>query len=335
MKVIQLKEFFLLVFFLMLVVGCSSKPKLVLQEDKPLPEWYLNPPANTLKLLIGTGGGKTLEEAKDSALSDLIARLGVSIESKFESITETSKYNYSNKSVAYLKSEVSKIRISNYELVYSEKIKYNQFVVMVQSERSKFVNDLTQKINDKLAAEKQKIKTASIDNSLKRFHVAKNAAEEAVKLEPTIIILSGMEPSFDNDYYQKEIQKLQTLSENARRNIVFVIKTDTKSAKASTPIKNALSQQGFKVGDSTLRDGVLVINLQTSTQYNRSLGFQIAEIFMDLRTRDHLGKLIGSNSITLTGHATRGFDMAEAAAIEEISEEIKRQGIAKVLGIEL
>lgn len=331
----KIQYFLIALLCLILVAGCSSKPKLVLEPTKPLPEWYMNPPANTSELLIGTGGGKTLEEATDAALSNLVSRLGVSIESKFESITEASKYNFSNKSTAYLKSEVSKIRISNYELAFTEKIKYNEFVVMVQSGRTQFVNDLTQQINDKLAVEKNKIKTASTDNALKRYHVAKNAADEALNLESTIIVLSGMDSSFNNDYYQKEIQKLQTLSEESRRNIVFVIKTDSKSVKASTPIKNALSQQGYKVGRSSLRDGVLVINLHTSTQHNRAMGMQIAEILMNLRTSDHRRKLIGSNSVALRGHATRGYGMAEAAAIEELSDIIKEQGIAKVLGIEL
>lgn len=331
----QAKYIFTALLCLLLVAGCSSKPKLVLQPDKPLPEWYLNPPANTYEMLIGTGGGETLEKAKEAALSDLVARLGVSIESKFESVTETTKYTYSNKSVAYIKSEVSKIRISNYELVFSEKIKYNQFVVMVQSQRSHFINDLTQQINNKLTSGKQSIKTASTDNALKRFHATKNAADEAKELEPTIIVLSSMDSSFNNDFYQKEIQNLQTLSERARRHVMFVIKTDAKSSKAATPIKNALSQQGFRVGNSALRDGVLVINLQSTSQRNQSMGFQIAEMIVYIRTNDHQGKLIASNNISLTGHATRGFGLAEEAAIEELAEEIKKQGIAKVLGITL
>lgn len=335
MNLRQAHFFFIAFVFIVLAAGCSSKPKLALETEKPLPEWYLNPPANTHELLTGIGAGKTLEDATDSALSNMVSRLGVSIESKFESITSTSQYSYSNKSVEYLKSEVSKIRVSNYELVFTEKIKYNEFVVMVQSHRAQFIKDLTQQVNDKLAAENQKINTARSDNALKRYHVAKNSADEVAKLESTIMVLSGMEPSFNNEYYQKKIQDHHTLSENARRNIVFVIKTDTKSLKASTPIKNALSQEGFKVHNSQPRDGVLFINLETHIQHNRSMGFQIAEMFMDLRTSDHQGKLIGSNSVTLTGHATRGFDMAEAAAIEQISEEIKKQGIAKLLGIEL
>ncbi len=331
----QAKYYFIAIICLLLVSGCSSKPELVLEADKPLPEWYLNPPANSNNLLIGTGGGKSLEEATESALSNLVARLGVSIESKYESITESTKYTYANKSIEYIKSEVAKIRISNYELVFSEKIKYNQFVAMVQSDRNNFIKDLTQQIDDKIASEKNKIKVASKDHALKRYLVTREAAHEVEKLEPAIIILSGMDKNFDNVFYQKEIQNLQSQSELARRNIAFVIKTDSLSRKASTPIKNALSQQGYRVTSSASGDGAMFIHLETYSQRNRSMGFQIAELLVNIKVTDYQGRLIGSNSLGLTGHATRGYDMAESAAIEELEDVISKQGISKVLGLAL
>ena len=323
---------FLCVVFM---AGCSSKPQLVLQPEKPLPEWYLNPPANAVDTLTGVGGGATLQQATDSALSNLVSRLGVSIESKFESVTESTSYSYSNKSVDTIKSEVSKIRISNYEVVFSEQIKYNQFVVMVKSKRSQFIKDLTQQVNVKLANEKQVIKNASTDNALKRYHVIKKAAEASKQLESSIIVLSSMDTSFNNNYYQKELQSLQTDSEQARRKILFVIQTDEKSKKAATPIKNALSQQGFRVGQSPLADGVLVVKLQTHSQRNSAMGFQMVEVLVNVSVVDHQGRLVGANSLNLTGHATRGFDLAESAAIESFAEVIKEQGIAQVLGIAL
>lgn len=329
------KIIFTALLCLFLIIGCSNKPALVLQPEKPLPDWYLNPPANSFDTLTGIGGGATLEQATDSALSNLVSRLGVSIESKFESVTESTKYTYSNNSVEYIKSEVSKIRISNYELVFSEQIKYNQFVVMVKSKRTQFIKDLKQQVNNLLANEKQAIKNASADNALKRYHVIKIAAEESKKLAPTLIVLSSMDEDFDNDYYQKEIQSLQTQVEQARRHILFIIKTDAKSNKAAAPIKNALSQQGFSVGDSVRREGVLIINLQTNAQRNASMGFQIAEMLVKVSVTDYKGRLVGANNVNLTGHATRGFELAEIAAIEKFAEVIKEQGIAKVLGIAL
>lgn len=320
---------------ILLLAGCSSKPQLVLQPEKPLPEWYLNPPANSFDTLTGVGGGATLQQATDSALSNLVSRLGVSIESKFESTTESTSYSYSNKSVDTIKSEVEKIRISNYEVVFSEQIKYNQFVVMVKSKRAQFIKDLTQQVNFKLANEKQIIKNASDDNALKRYHVIKNAAEASKQLESSIIVLSSMDKSFNNAYYQKELQSLQAQSEQARQHILFVIQTDNKSKRAAEPIKNALSQQGFRVGQSASRDGVLVVNLKTHSQRNGSMGFQIAEMLVNVSVTDHQGRLVGSNSLNLTGHATRGFELAETAAIETFAEEIKKQGIAQVLGIAL
>lgn len=329
------KIIFTALLCIFLMIGCSNKPALVLQPEKPLPDWYLNPSANSFDTLTGIGGGATLEQATDSALSNLVSRLGVSIESKFESVTKSTQHTYSNNSVEYIKSEVSKIRISNYELVFSEQIKYNQFIVMVKSKRTQFIKDLTQQVNNTLASEKQAIKNASADNALKRYHVIKSSAEESKKLAPTLVVLSSMDEKFNNDYYQKELQSLQTQVEQARQHIVFVIRTDAKSNKAATPIKNALSQQGFSVGNAALREGVLIINLQTNSQRNASMGFQIAEMLVKVSVTDYKGKLVGANSINLTGHATRGFELAETAAIETFAEVIKQQGIAQVLGIAL
>lgn len=329
----RIKLFSIVAVCLFVAVGCSSKPKLNLQEDKPLPEWYLNPAANTADVLTGVGAGETLEQATQSALNDLIARLGVSIESKFESVTESTRYTYSKSSKEEIKSEVSKIRISNYDLVTSEQVRYNQYVALVQSKRAQFTKDLTQQINDKLAAEQHAINLVKTDNALKRYYVAKQAYESVRELESNIIVLSSMDPSFDNEHYQNQILKFRQQSESARRHVNFVIRADRRSAKTAKPIKNALSQQGFAVGNSQMRDGVLVVNVNSDVNHSRSHGFQIADIVLHIRVTDHQNRQVGANSVSLRGAATRGSALAEEEAIREFSDEIKAHGIAKVLGI--
>lgn len=322
-----------LIACLFLVVGCSSKPTLNLQPEKPMPNWYLNPASNTSEVLTGVGAGETLELATQSALNDLIARLGVSIESKFESVTESTRYTYSKRSKEEIKSEVAKIRISNYELVTSEQVRYNQYVALVQSKREQFVKDLTQQINDRLAAEQHAINLAKTDNALKRYYVAEQAYQSVRELESNIIVLSSMDSKFNNEHYQNQILKFRQQSEDARRHINFVIKADQRSTKTANPIKNALSQQGFAVGNSNLRDGVLVVNVVSSVNHSESHGFQIADIVLQIRVTDHQNRQIGANTVSLRGAATRGAALAEEEAIREFSDEIKAHGIANILGI--
>lgn len=322
-----------LICFVLLVAGCSSKPSITLQEEKPLPEWYLNPPSNTATSLSGVGSGSSQEEATKVALNDLLARLGVSIESNFDSKTKVSNFGYSSSTTNTIRSEVAKIRISNYETVATEQIRFNQYVVRVQSDREQFANSLVSELDQKLNAIQQRITNAKNDHALKRYQVAKEAAAEANALMPSLLILNGMEVGFNPAAYFKTLQGLSSQSEQARQSLLFIVKGDAQSQQMLEPIKNALTMQGFLVANQGRHTGVLLITLKTNSHYSTTSGIQIANVETSIHVTDHQNKVVGSNHVALSGHATRGTALAVANAVQKMGKLIEDQGIASVLGL--
>ncbi|MBE0471743.1 MAG: LPP20 family lipoprotein [Methyloprofundus sp.] len=326
---------FYAVIILMLTTGCSSKPEVAIQPAKPLPNWYMTPPENTNDWLVGVGSAETYDKAIQAALNDLVSRLGVSIESSIDYRTRSTNFGYTENTTQTIRSEVAKIRISNYEVAASEQIRFNQFVVMVKSNRLQFLSSLTKELDQKIAVVQDRVAARKTDHALMSYQASKLAAQEAYSLNPTLLIIGGLDEAFDPAPYLLAIRNLNDQSERARQLLLFQVQGDIGSRSMITPITNALTAEGYSIGNTPSRRGVFYINIYSSTQHSSSSGIQIANVLVKINVTDHQGNLVGSNSIALTGHATRGASLAEADAVNKMAKLIESQGIASILGIKL
>jgi|GEM_PF-4024835 hypothetical protein len=329
----RLSYWMVLLLISALLLGCSSKREIVIQEAKPLPDWYMNPPSNTYTHLVGVGSGTTLEEATQSALVNLLAKLSISIESSMVSQIRTNNYGYEEKTTSNVRSDVAKIRVSNYEVVASEQVRFDQFVVQVESDRQKFIESLSSEIKTGFDDIEHRISESHSDNALVRYRVVEESLAEAKDLIPVLLVLGSMDPAFESSPYHESIQELHSGVEQARRHLVFRVSGNSLSKGMLEPLKNALTAKGFIVADAKNRDGLISIRVVTDSSHSVTAGIQIADLDIKIYTLDHRGNLIGSNNLFLKGHATRGFSLAETNAVEKMSSLIDEKGIETVLGI--
>ena len=118
--------------------GATPAPK-----KKPLPSWISSvPPNDTRTKMYGLAIAEDRDMAIKSALSDMIAKQGTTIESTFDS-KEVVEQFYSSSVVKFdIKSSVSKIKVNNYKVIKSYRINYNEFAVMIETDKLKFIQGL-------------------------------------------------------------------------------------------------------------------------------------------------------------------------------------------------
>ena len=83
---------------LLFLNGCSGSqptPSAQLSAKKELPSWYLNPPKDTITSIYGVAVGENRDDAIKLALTDMISKLGIKIESAYESTTKE-EYGYAS-----------------------------------------------------------------------------------------------------------------------------------------------------------------------------------------------------------------------------------------------
>jgi len=193
-----MKLFYISALFIGLILtGCGgTAPKPVKKELTPT--WVTSIlPNDTDVQMFGMAIGKNRETAIKAALVDMISKLDTTIESTFQSIQKEESSYYSESSINSIKSSISKIKINNYKVIKSFRISYNEFAVLIETDKQKFITGL----KDSLLVQKQSIKekynALKDSDSISRYNVKKELAKLSGELLPMILILSELDNSFD------------------------------------------------------------------------------------------------------------------------------------------
>lgn len=333
----QLTKFGLFILISSLLFGCSAKREVNIKPPAELPEWYTSPPANDTQWLRGVGSGESVQAATQEALNDLLAKLSVRVESQFSSEMSYSSHGFTETSKSQIRSEVANIRVSNYEVVATEQVRFNQYVVLIRSDRKQFIRSLADEISAGFKTIGHALTVAKADNPIKRYRVTQQALLDAKALMPSIWMVSGIARGFDAEGYRKYVLSLHSEREKQRRNLVFYLTSSFEDQPLLQPIRNALTDEGFVVAKTRMVDlGDLVsIDLKRKSLYSEYSGIQIATVNITLDTKDRQGNVIGSKYLSLKGHATQGYALAESDALNKFAALIEEQGIEKILGIGL
>jgi len=301
--------------------------------SKETPAWVSSPPPNDNKIFMY---GMSIEEDRDlaikAALSDMIAKLGTTIESTYESDQEV-QGSYSSLLVKNkIKSNISKIKINNYKVIKSHKVSYREFAVLIETNKKKLADGL----KDELALEKKNIsqKYDSLKNSdaLTMFNTKKELSLRAKELMPLILMIAELDVSFNKSknlefVYQK---KKEFLSESKK--LKFYITGNKKSNKFISIIKNHLASKGFNISNS--KKNALHIKINTTDNINRSHYLDIAVLNLELSVYDK-SKRIGGKSIILKERYNGSKDSVYKNASIHLKQDIKSLGVNEVIGINL
>ncbi len=335
----RIVPFLLALGTLLLVAGCGSSPKPQAEVAKPkeLPSWYMNPPSNNSIYLYGLGDGKNQEEAVKNALSNLASRLSVTVESQYEvdtTIKQGSSNSFAQTSKRNLKSDVAKIRISNYEIEKTEQMKYNHYIVLVRSDKEKFYNGLLKELDVKLSRAEEQKKLHATSNILKQYTFLKETMEGMKESMTAILVLNTLNEAFDDKAYLGRIEAMNREFDSVSKRINFVVKGDSASSGMIEPIRVALTDSGLKVAPSTNNDS-LIVQISTRSEQTSGMGFIIARMVVNIEVKTAQGKTVGGNKLMINGHSPQSYSQAQENGAKKLGSMIAKDGITTILGITL
>ena len=309
------------------------------ESSKQLPAWYLTPPAMTDEYLFGVGDGNTLEEARKSALENMISQLGITIASSYESTLNVHKgyREYFTKKTSHnIKSEIASLRISNYETLQSEKRAYNNYIMLIRSNKQQFTEGLIKELDQKV--DKIEVQRMLLQNSdvLSRYQFYTEASNELNDMFSTLLVLNTLDATFQDDLYMQTISAINTELQALKEQMTFSFVSDTDSTVFQEEISVALTDKKMHIIDEKRVDNDhVVIALHSTVNYALSHGFDIARVALVIEAKDYQGKMIGGNRMNLTGHATQGKAVALENASRKFRDLIKKDGLGLTLGIKL
>lgn len=308
-------------------------------EEMAMPAWYTNPPANNPIYLYGLGDGMTNDQAVKNALDNLASRLSVTVQSTYEVNTKIQKgysESFSQSSERNLKSEVSKIRISNYEIDKSQKLAPGHYAVLIRSDKEKFYDSLVKEMDIKIKALEDRRAGNQDANIIKKTYFYQDAVNETAEFMPTLLVLNTLSETFDDSKYLKTIGTLNNEFEAIKKAINFVISGDAESKNMGETIRVALTDSGFKVvGAGAKNADTVFVKLSTRSEQSEAMGFIVAKMTTNIEVTTADGKVVGGNKLNINGQSPQSYELAKENASKKLSKMIEKEGMNKILGLKL
>jgi hypothetical protein len=326
-----LKSFLLLISTVFVFAGCggSSASPAAKPAPKVLPAWINAPlPSDTQKVMYGMSVESDRESAIKAALSDMIAKLGTTIESTYESNQEVKGSFISSNIKNQIKSGVSKIKINNYKVIKSHKVSYREFAVMIETDKQKFVKGLKENLEVKKKSISQKYVALKGRDALTRYNTKKELSKEAAELLSEVLIIAELDKGFNKKENLDFIAKKQQEFLAESKSLKFFVSGNSKSAKFVDSIKNYLAQKGFNVTRSNKQ--AVKVRINTSDR----LSGKIAILNVNVIVSDNSQRIGGKTQIIKERYNGSKASVYKNASIH-LEQDIKSQGINEVIGINL
>ncbi|AEB28477.1 LPP20 family lipoprotein [Francisella hispaniensis] len=141
-----------------------------------VPVWFNSGQPNTDQFLYGFGAAKTLKQATQNALADMVQRLQVTVSTTTNFTNVTTNDKVSQKLTQQITTITAQITIPNYKVINQSEL--NQiFYVEVQTNKEQTINDLKELINSNINQAQQLLTTTNNKSSLYRFAIAQQVTK--------------------------------------------------------------------------------------------------------------------------------------------------------------
>jgi len=316
--------------------GCTKPPAPVEAHvtHKPYPAWYTAPQNSDEQYMYATGNGEDKDEAVNNALNNMVAELGVTIESTFESYMEV-KSSFATKELkSNIKADVAKIRISNYQVIAFEKMRFNESIVLIRSDRLSFSSSLKKSIDVNIDAIDKEKQTLSSENMLVQYNSYVDLNERAKALVPSIVVLSSVDKNFDGSKYFSRISALEEGLHWVKKNLRFFVTGDKSSKPFETKMKNFISGKGLRL-NSESQKGDITIQINTDVKIEKVTDSMQLSVFMiDVKAFAD-NKRIGGKSLIVKERYSGSMDASYKNAAIHLEQDMKENDIETIIGIKI
>lgn len=326
------------VVLLFSLMGCGAEKKVVSVTPKSLPNWYTSPPLSNNSELFALGEGKNKTEAITNALNLMASTLSVSISSEFNAKTVVKEGRVNSSEGIYsndVTSSVKEIRISSYEVLYSESLGFKRYAVLIKSNKKKLFESMLLEMQQESSVLKSRMKSIQNSNGLQKLSFYKKSLDSLSGLQNRIVVMAVLQPSFDGKVYLQQMQAVEAEYIAVRKALSFSLSSDKGGEHLKAPIAKGLATKEIQITKTKSTPMHFRTSITTDIQEANAYGFTLARTTITLTTRDYSRKVVGSNSFNLVGQSTQGYGVAKQNLAMQLNEMIDKEGIAKVLGLDI
>lgn len=333
-----MKNIITAIFIISLFIsGCASQKRSIVVKAKEIPAWYKTPRASSATTLYAVGEGENRDEAVANALNSMASTLSVSISSEFNTrsvVKDGADESFNSTSVNEIKSSVKKIRISSYDVLESEQLGFKKYIVLIRSYKQELFNSLKDELDQKFTMIHNRFSNANKFNAIKRLSIYKEAKESVADVPNTLIVMSVLNNSFNKEPYLQSVKKVRLKYDELLSSITFSVQSNEAAQNLKSVIRKGLSEKRLTLKDSSGKNHFNIF-ISSKVELASSYGFNLARSAISITVKDVNDAIIGSNKLNITGQSTQGYEIAKENVAAKLSAMVEKDGIAKVIGLEL
>ena len=319
----------LVIIFLLSACGTQKRVDV---KAKEFPSWYSSPSQSDSNTLYAIGEGENKAVAINTALSEILASLSVSISSEFNSKTQVSKgtvESYRVTSSKNINAKVQEIKINNYEVTHENDFGFEKYLVGVKIEKKRLFEGLKQEVDSKFSHIKLKSMRGNAIKQLESYQEDKTSIHNVQNI---LSVMQALDSSFDATPYVKKMQNIDKKHSDLLAKISFSLHVNRDALNLKPSISKGLSDKKFQLNSAQGKNHFRIY-IYSSTIKAKSYGFNLARSAIDIKVKDFKETVIGSNKINLTGQSTQGYKIAKENVAIKLDAMIKKDGIAKIVGL--
>jgi len=330
----------LLLFFIMLLSACQTKPRIKRLPPLPIasivaePPWLSTPPKDNRQFLYGVGSGDSLKTAKQDALVDLASKLGVDVSAETYNKVSVKQREYEQverNSFRTVSSKVLDLVINQYQLQASYHPTLYQFHVLVKTDRnsllSAYQKDLARAIEHYRLEQSLQV-NAGLYQQYQRACTNLSLYQALQRKASVVKTLDAQVDLGDFYRYSKRVQQYYL---QAKKNLKFRVLAKNKVSKVFSQPLTAVLNQAHLGG---VMKTPLAIKVGSSVQWSQSNGFYIGRYLIQLQAYEGR-KLLGETQLTVKGVSSRNKQEAQVRAVKKFSHMLSLEQLQEWLGLSL
>jgi len=308
-------------------IGCNTITPNKAEIIKQLPQWYEKPLQNTDQFSYAIAISTTKEEAVAKALQEIVSQLNISIKSSYKSQKNISNGQYTSETQNNIETEISKIKINNYEIIDFYRHKYNEYFVQVKVDKIKWLEYLKVTIKREFEEFTLVEKSAIHDNDLRKLDIFKNLYIQAKSNLSKIYIIKSLNHSFDDSYYINKITTYKEKYLETENNLSIEIVNKNKTTFFKEKLESYFTKQQIKINTSNIKVHLIVTEKIIKNDY-----FDMVIFTVTLKTY-FKDTLIGNNEFEIKAHNKGDMNRIRQKASNELLDILSKKKMRGVLNI--
>ena len=298
------------------------------------PEWYSAPPTNEPDYLVSVGQGRSLEQAKKTALNQINAQLWTQIDSTFASrdVYQSHGSNSASNSLVDNKINSRTTTVSfadiEYPLVDKNDIGY---YVQAKVKRESVIRQLQMDIRQTDARAKQQIAKFQHQDSLVWWLENRELTSQSELISVRQAMLRSM--NVDDIPTALSVNQLISKISEVQSNLVIRFINSKSDQKSAELLADQFSLERLKTTAKSSSQVTHILRMDTELRQSRIGDAYVSTQITTLKLQGRKGNTLASNEIISSGNSLTNYALSKEGAQRHFSEIVSTEGLWSSLGI--